>query len=101
MGDGGFHGSVIQRTSSSQGCGGVGDAAEVGCCASLDLQAAKGQRCSELSDGEKAGTVSKYTNAQNIKNIFVLNFNKAEGGRGKGNKIASRDVVGASQAGAC
>lgn len=42
VGDGGFHGSVIQKTRSSQGCGGMGDAAKVGCCASLDLQAAKG-----------------------------------------------------------
>lgn len=72
--DGGFRGSVIQKTRSSWGCGGMGDAAKVGCSASLDLQAAKGQQCSELSDGEKAGSVSKYTNAQNVKKYFCFKF---------------------------
>lgn len=32
-------------------------------------------------NGEKAGAVSKYTNAQHIKNIFVLNYNGGGGGR--------------------
>lgn len=60
------------------------------------LMASSAQSC---QNREKAGTVSKYTNAQHIKNIFVLNYNKA--GRGKGSNLASGDVVGASQAGVC
>lgn len=40
------------------------------------LMARGAQSC---QDGEKAGTISKYTNAQHIKNIFVLNYNKGEG----------------------
>lgn len=40
------------------------------------LMASSAQSC---QDGEKAGTVSEYTNGQHIKNIFVLNYNMGWG----------------------
>lgn len=86
VGDLGFHQKenqkftelVVSGVLSRVGCSGLLYLAGLRLLTCRPLMASSAQSC---QDGEKAGTDSKYTNAQYIKNIFVLNYNK--GGRRK------------------